>query len=153
MISPRLYHRDTGRLLKFIYFIHFLAGPKPIKLLQVPEINVDFVLLTWDVYADAGLPDYYLISYRNNNNKVVTYEPNVNSNQRTYKIENLIGDTPYTIRIMAVKANVNSSVVLQGLRTKLGKVNVLSSFFLMRLTRYGLKYSRMDQVKSVTDSL
>ena len=153
MISPRLYHRDTGRLLKFIYFLHFLAGPKPIKLLQVPEINVDFVLLTWDVYADAGLPDYYLISYRNNNNKVVTYEPNVNSNQRTYKIENLIGDTPYTIRIMAVKANVNSSVVLQGLRTKLGKVNVSSSFFSMRLTRYGSKYSRMDQVKFVTDSL
>ena len=153
MISPRLYHRDAGRLLKFIYFLHFLAGPKPIKLLQVPEINVDFVLLTWDVYADAGLPDYYLISYRNNNNKVVTYEPNVNSNQRTYKIENLIGDTPYTIRIMAVKANVNSSVVLQGLRTKLGKVNVLSSFFSMRLTRYGSKYSRMDQVKFVTDSL
>ena len=153
MISPRLYHQDTGRLLKFIYFLHILAGPKPIKLLQVPEINVDFVLLTWDVYADAGLPDYYLISYRNNNNKVVTYEPNVNSNQRTYKIENLIGDTPYTIRIMAVKANVNSSVVSQGLRTKLGKVNVLSSFFSMRLTRYGSKYSRIDQVKFVTDSL
>ena len=153
MISRRFYHRDTGRLLKFIYFLHFLAGPKPIKLLQVPEINVDFVLLTWDVYADAGLPDYYLISYRNNNNKVVTYEPNVNSNQRTYKIENLIGDTPYTIRILAVKANVNSSVVLQGLRTKLGKVNVLSSFFSMRLTRYGSKYSRIDQVKFVTDSL
>ena len=153
MISPRLYHRDTGRLFKFIYFIHFLAGPKPIKLLQVPEINVDSVVLTWVVYADVGAPDYYLISYRNNNNKVVTYEPNVNSNQRTYKIENLIGDTPYTIRIMAVKANVNSSVVLQGLRTKLGKVNVLSSFFSMRLTRYGSKYSRIDQVKFVTDSL
>ena len=129
-----MYPLDTGRLLKFIYFIHFLDGPKPIKLLQVPEIDINFVTLKWDVYADAGMPDYYKISYRNNDNGVVLYEPNVKSNQRSYKIQNLIGNTPYTIRIMAVKSNVNSSVVFQGLRTKLGKLTVLISFFSIRLS-------------------
>ena len=136
-----------------MYFINFLVGPKPIKLLQIPEIDINFVTLIWNVYADAGMPDYYKISYRNNDNGVVNYEPNVNPNQRTYKIETLIGNTPYTIRMMAVKDNVNSSVVYQVLRTKLGKLNVSISFFSMGLTRYGSKYSRMDQLKFVKDSL
>ena len=117
--------------LKFIYLLYFLDGPKPIKLLQAFDIDINFVNLKWDVYDDAGVPDYYLISYRNNDNGIVIYEPNVNSNQRTYKLENLIGNTPYTIRMMAVKDNVNSSVVSQGLRTKLGKLNdiSISSFY------------------------
>ena len=119
-----------------MYFIHFLVGPKPIKLLQAFDIDINFVNLKWDVYDDAGVPDHYRISYRNNDNGVVIYEPNVNSNQRTYKIQNLIGNTPYTIRMMAIKDNVNSSVVSQGFRTKLGKSNVSISFFSMGLTRY-----------------
>ena len=120
-----------------MYFINFLAGPKPIKLLQIPEIGINFVILKWDVYADAGVPDYYNIQYRNNDNGVVIYEPIVNSNQRFYKIENLIANTPYTIRMMAVKDTVNSSVVSQVFRTKLGKLNVSILFFSMGLIRYG----------------
>ena len=114
-----------------IVVFSFLVGPKPIKLLQVPEIDVNFVTLKWDVYVDAGVPDYYKISYRNNDNGVVIYEPNVNSNQRTYKIQNLIGNTPYTISMMAVKAHVNSSVVSQEFRTILRELfNLFFQFFL-----------------------
>lgn len=132
-----MYIKCSERLLKFMYFINFLAGPKPIKLLQIPEIGINFVILKWDVYADAGVPDYYNIQYRNNDNGVVIYEPIVNSNQRFYKIENLIANTPYTIRMMAVKDTVNSSVVSQVFRTKLGKLNVSILFFSMGLIRYG----------------
>ena len=81
-------------------FFYSLDGPKPVKLLQFSEIDVTFVTLKWDIY-DGTIPDYYLISYRNNDNGVVTYEPNAGSNQRSYKIENLIGNTPYTISMMA----------------------------------------------------
>ena len=122
--------------LNIIYVLYFLDGPKPIKLLQAFEIDINFVNLRWDVYDDAGVPDYYLISYRNNDNGVVTYK-SVASNERTYKIQNLTGNTPYTIRMVAVKDNLNSSVVSQGLRTRLGKLNNVSiSSSSMGLIRY-----------------
>ena len=122
--------------LNIIYVLYFLDGPKPIKLLQAFEIDINFVNLRWDVYDDAGAPDHYLISYRNNDNGVVTYK-SVASNERTYKIQNLTGNTPYTIRMVAVKDNLNSSVVSQGLRTRLGKLNNVSiSSSSMGLIRY-----------------
>ena len=109
--------------------IYFLDGPKPIKLLQITEIDVNFVTLQWGVY-NGSIPDYYLISYRNNDNGVVTYEPDVDSNKRTYKIQNLVGNTPYTISMMAVKGNINSSVVLKEFRTILSELlNLFFSFF------------------------
>ena len=67
---------------------------------------------------------------------MVIYEPKIASNQRAYTIQNLIGNTPYTIRMQAVKANENSSVVSQGLRTKLGKLPPIAfSSFSVTLTR------------------
>lgn len=109
--------------------IYFLDGPKPIKLLQITEIDVNFVTLQWGVY-NGSIPDYYLISYRNNDNGVVTYEPDVDSNQRTYKIQNLAGNTPYTISMMAVKGSINSSVVSKEFRTILRELlNLFFSFF------------------------
>ena len=69
---------------------------------------------------------------------MVTYEPNIPSNQRSYTIRNLVGNTPYTIKIKAAKVNENSSVVSQGLRTKLGKLfSIPFSFFRMGITRNG----------------
>ena len=109
--------------------IYFLDGPKPIKLLQITEIDVNFVTLQWGVY-NGSIPDYYLISYRNNDNGVVTYEPDVDSSQRTYKIQNLAGNTPYTISMMAVKGSINSSVVSKEFRTILRELlNLFFSFF------------------------
>lgn len=109
--------------------IYFLDGPKPIKLLQITEIDVNFVTLQWGVY-NGSMPDYYLISYRNNDNGVVTYEPDVDSSQRTYKIQNLAGNTPYTISMMAVKGSINSSVVSKEFRTILRELlNLFFSFF------------------------
>lgn len=113
---------------QFVVF-YFLVGPKPIKLLQITEIDINFVTLQWGVY-NGSIPDYYLISYRNNDNGVVTYEPDVDSNKRTYKIQNLVGNTPYTISMMAVKGNINSSVVLKEFRTILSELlNLFFSFF------------------------
>lgn len=113
---------------QFVVF-YFLVGPKPIKLLQITEIDINFVTLQWGVY-NGSIPDYYLISYRNNGNGVVTYEPDVDSNKRTYKIQNLVGNTPYTISMMAVKGNINSSVVLKEFRTILSELlNLFFSFF------------------------
>ena len=109
--------------------IYFLDGPKPIKLLQITEIDVNFVTLQWGVY-NGSIPDYYLISYRNNDNGVVTYEPDVDSSQRAYKIQNLAGNTPYTISMMAVKGSINSSVVSKEFRTILRELlNLFFSFF------------------------
>ena len=113
---------------QFVVF-YFLVGPKPIKLLQITEIDINFVTLQWGVY-NGSIPDYYLISYRNNDNGVVTYEPDVDSNKRTYKIQNLVGNTPYTISMMTVKGNINSSVVLKEFRTILSELlNLFFSFF------------------------
>ena len=113
---------------QFVVF-YFLVGPKPIKLLQITEIDINFVTLQWGVY-NGSIPDYYLISYRNNDNGVVTYEPDVDSNKRTYKIQNLVGNTPYTTSMMAVKGNINSSVVLKEFRTILSELlNLFFSFF------------------------
>ena len=118
----------TIEYTQFVVF-YFLVGPKPIKLLQITEIDINFVTLQWGVY-NGSIPDYYLISYRNNDNGVVTYEPDVDSNKRTYKIQNLVGNTPYTISMMAVKGNINSSVVLKEFRTILSELlNLFFSFF------------------------
>lgn len=127
----KLPDRQVYVAIEYIQFVvfYFLVGPKPIKLLQITEIDINFVTLQWGVY-NGSIPDYYLISYRNNDNGVVTYEPDVDSNKRTYKIQNLVGNTPYTISMMAVKGNINSSVVLKEFRTILSELlNLFFSFF------------------------